>query len=140
VFNALKPDFFARQILAKVAGMTVNDTTNSLTTKIIFGNNRTPQNRFNYRDMGEATDCADRFTIAENGVLHSKYGDEYTVFDAEGRPIFPGYKFENGKPTYRGEEVGEGGYVYAEPGMYTNVTVLDIAYRLTVIHQIRLII
>ena len=41
--------------------------------------------------------------------------------------MFPGYKFENGKSTYRGEEVGEGGYVYAEPGMYTNVPVDDIA-------------
>lgn len=41
--------------------------------------------------------------------------------------IFPGYKFENGKSTYRGEEVGEGGYVYAEPGMYSNVPVDDIA-------------
>lgn len=28
---------------------------------------------------------------------------------------------------YRGEEVGEGGYVYAEPGMYGNVALLDIA-------------
>lgn len=41
--------------------------------------------------------------------------------------MFPGYKFENGKSTYRGEEVGEGGYVWAEPGMYTNVPVDDIA-------------
>lgn len=39
---------------------------------------------------------------------------------------FPGYRFENGKSTYRGEEVGEGGYVYSEPGMYGNVPVLDI--------------
>ena len=42
-------------------------------------------------------------------------------------PYFPGYKYENGKSTYRGEEVGEGGYVYAEPGMYGNVALLDIA-------------
>ena len=41
--------------------------------------------------------------------------------------MFPGYKFENGKSTYRGEEVGEGGYVYAEPGMYSNVPIDDIA-------------
>ena len=32
-----------------------------------------------------------------------------------------------GKSTYRGEEVGEGGYVYAEPGMYGNIALLDIA-------------
>ena len=39
---------------------------------------------------------------------------------------FPGYKYENGKSTYRGEEVGEGGWVYAEPGYYTNVALLDV--------------
>ena len=43
------------------------------------------------------------------------------------KPFFPGYLFENGISTYRGEEVGEGGYVYAEPGIYTNIALLDIA-------------
>lgn len=127
VFNARKADFTARKILADVAGMTVNDTTNTLTTKIIFGNNRKPQDQFNYRNMGETSKGADRVTITEDNVVYSNFGDEYTIFDEEGRPIFPGYKFEAGKSTYRGEEVGEGGYVYAEPGMYGNVALLDIA-------------
>jgi hypothetical protein len=43
VFNKLKGDFTARKILADLAGMTVNDTTNSLTTRIIFGKERHPQ-------------------------------------------------------------------------------------------------
>lgn len=43
VFNHLKGDFIARQILADLAGGTVNDTTNSLTTKIIFGKERKPK-------------------------------------------------------------------------------------------------
>ena len=42
-FHHLKGDFLAREILADLAGGTVNDTTNSLTTKIIFGNNRKPK-------------------------------------------------------------------------------------------------
>lgn len=42
-------------------------------------------------------------------------------------PFFPGYVFDHGKSIYRGEEVGEGGYVYSEPGMYGNVALLDIA-------------
>ena len=41
--------------------------------------------------------------------------------------MFPGCKFDFGKSTYRGEDVGEGGYVYAEPGVYTNVALLDVA-------------
>lgn len=40
---------------------------------------------------------------------------------------FPGYIHEAGKSTYRDEVVGEGGYVYAEPGMYDNVALLDVA-------------
>lgn len=114
VFNARKADFTARCILADVAGMPVSSTTNSLTTRIIFGNNRNPQSQFNYRNMGRLSDI-------------DKYIDDYTVFDKEGRPIFPGYKFRNGKSSYRGEKVGEGGYVYAEPGMYGNIALLDIA-------------
>lgn len=45
---------------------------------------------------------------------------------------FPGYEFkrlEDGKfhNMYRGTDVGMGGYVYAEPGMYRNVALLDVA-------------
>jgi hypothetical protein len=41
--------------------------------------------------------------------------------------IFPGYVYDFGKSTYKGEVVGEGGYVYSEPGMYQDVAVLDVA-------------
>lgn len=119
VFNARRGDFVARQILADLAGGTVNDTTNSLSTKIIFGNNRNPQDQFNYRDMG---DNSQKYHTGSN-----QYDPEFTVFDKKGRPIFPGYKFENGKSTYRDEEAGEGGYVYSEPGMYIDVALLDVA-------------
>lgn len=126
VFNARKADFVAREILADVAGMTVNDTTNSLTTRIIFGGNKRPQDQFNYRNMGDTSQIYDPnkdlpFTFGEEEY------DEYTAFDKKKRPIFPGYKFEGGKSLYRGEEVGEGGYVYAEPGMYGDIALLDIA-------------
>lgn len=43
VFNKLKGDFTARKILAELAGMTVNDTTNTLTTRIIFGKEKHPK-------------------------------------------------------------------------------------------------
>lgn len=126
VFIARKADFVAREILADVAGMSVNDTTNSLTTKIIFGGARTPQDQFNYRDMGDVSQIYD-----PDGDLPFTMGpeefDQFTAFDKKHRPIFPGYKYDSGVSTYRGEEVGEGGYVYAEPGMYGNIALLDIA-------------
>ena len=154
VFDHLQADFLAREILADLADMTVNDTTNSLTTKIIFGNNRKPQDQFNYRNMGEIEEehrdmnnieeilglddsNSKYFTyIGEHGEILkepvalypiSLMTDVYEVFDKKGRPMFPGYVYDHGKSTYRGEEVGEGGYVYSEQGMYTNVALLDIA-------------
>lgn len=39
---------------------------------------------------------------------------------------FPGYEFVDGKNLYHGEDLGKGGYVYAEPGMYTDVALLDV--------------
>lgn len=97
VFNHLHGDFIAREILADIADSTPNDTTNSLTTKIIFGKEKHPQL-------------------------------VYTDLSIE----FPGYEFvpcgEDGKPhnMYRGEDVGFGGYVYAEPGMYGYSKTFDV--------------
>lgn len=126
-FNYLSEDWTARQILAELAGGTVNDTTNSLTTKFIFGNNRKPQNEFCYRNLAEPCyhiddEVADFLNEACPDMMGQTFGEAGSLL-----PYFPGYKFENGVSTYRGEEVGEGGYVYAEPGMYGNVALLDIA-------------
>lgn len=40
---------------------------------------------------------------------------------------FPSYRFDGKESTYRDEITGEGGYVYAEPGCYENVALLDVA-------------
>lgn len=40
---------------------------------------------------------------------------------------FPGYEYKDGKNLYRGVDLGRGGYVYAEPGVYRNVALLDVA-------------
>ena len=128
VFNARQADFTAREVLADVASMTVNDTTNSLTTRIIFGKNKKPQTAFNYRDMGDLSVPHQKFIITKDMDLYpNDEFDDFTIFDEENRPLFPGYRYEGGKSTYRGEEVGEGGYVYSEPGMYKNIALLDIA-------------
>lgn len=106
VFNHLEADWTARQILADLAGMTVNDTTNTLTTRIVFGNERKPALVYTNLATGEQTDG-----IKRTDIINS----------------FPGYEFIDGKNMYRGTDVGLGGYVYAEPGMYTNVALLDVA-------------
>lgn len=93
-FNARQQDFIARQILAMLSGLSINDTTQKHTAKIIFGNDRNPQRSFVYTNLAEE---------------------------------FPGYQYDMGKSTYRGETVGEGGLVRAKPGMYTDVALLDVA-------------
>ena len=107
VFNARRGDWVARQILADIAGMSVNDTTNSLTTKIIFGNEKKPNLVYTDLATGEASD--------------PKYQRKDII------AAFPGYEFVDGKNMFRGDDIGKGGYVYAEPGMYTNVALLDVA-------------
>ena len=132
VFNHLKGDFTARLILADVAGMTPNDTTNSLTTRIIFGNNKHPQDQFNYRNLAEPVlDLSTKMMecLTEFGKKEVFAG--FIPPDNNGirsyLPYFPGYKFENGVSTYKGYEVGEGGFVWAAPGMYSNVWTFDVA-------------
>lgn len=126
-FNYLSADWTARQILADLADMTVNDTTNTLTTRIIFGTNKKPQNEFNYRDLSKPVYDLDEETyqfLAKScpKMMEKTHGKAGSLL-----PYFPGYKFENGKSTYRGEDVGEGGFAQGVPGMYGNVALLDIA-------------
>lgn len=94
VFKARKQDFVARQVLADLSGLSINQTTQKHTSQIIFGGDRMPQKKFVYTDLSEQ---------------------------------FPGYTFDHGKSSYKGEDPSEGGYVYAEPGLYSNVAVLDVA-------------
>lgn len=99
VWNHLQGDFAARQVLADMSSLTVNNSTRQHVMRILFGNDQqTAKKKFVYTDLSE---------------------------------MFPGYTFDKYSKTekskYRGEVVGEGGYVYAEPGMYENVAVLDIA-------------
>lgn len=98
VWNHLQGDFTAREILADLAGMTVNDTTNQLTTRIIFGNEKHPQ--LVYTDLSE-----------EFPGYSYEFGDDNKPHN-----------------MYRGVDLGFGGYVYAQREMYTGDTaLLDVA-------------
>lgn len=126
-WNYLSADWLARQILADLADLTVNDTTNSLTTRIIFRGEKKPQDKFCYRDLSQPVfeidpDVKEFLNEACPEMMAQAHGPENSLL-----PYFPGYKYENGVSTYKGEEVGEGGYVYAEPGIHKKVALLDIA-------------
>lgn len=55
VFHHLKGDFTARRILAELAGMTANDTTNTLTARIVFGKEKNP--KLIYTDLATGEQC-----------------------------------------------------------------------------------
>jgi energy-coupling factor transporter ATP-binding protein EcfA2 len=92
--NSRRQDFIARQMLAELSGLTVNDTTQKHTAKIVFAGDRNPQASFVYTDLSKE---------------------------------FNGYVFDRGRSLYRDIDPGEGGYVYAEPGLYEDVALLDVA-------------
>lgn len=94
VMEHRKQDFVAREILSKLSGLSVNNTTQNHTARILFGKEKNPQKDFVYTDLSV---------------------------------MFPGYKYEKGVSTYKGEITGEGGLVRSKPGMYSNVGLLDIA-------------
>ena len=111
VFEHLIGDFAARKILAKIAGMSPNDTTNQLTTRIIFGRERKPRLVYTNLTTGEMSD-----------------GGTVEVINK-----FPEYEYQSsavteGKPRnmYRDVDLGFGGYVFARPGYWTKVALLDV--------------
>lgn len=157
VFDENQGDWMARQIqveLAKtlhnITNVTVNDTTNTLSAKIIFGNNKSPQSNFNYRDLSKPV------SYKEYKNYREKFGEDYIfrVFDNKGLPcyrtydgeeklpdgysilpFFPGYEFSVEKvkneetgilkytpiSRYLGDVVGEGGRVYSNPGIWNDI-------------------
>lgn len=117
VWNATQADFRARQILVSIAqhagcDACVNDTTNSLTTKIIFGKVKNPDLVYTDLTTGKTTP------------------EEYERKDII--TAFPDYRFVKDEKgcmhnMYKNIDLGFGGWVYSDPGMYGNVALLDIA-------------
>ena len=110
VHKHLKADFDARLILSELSGLSPNDTTNNHTTRLIVGNDRSPWDKFIYTDLSEEFPG---YRYDEHGIPKEEYIDEKQIV--------------NGKSIYMGEDPSEGGYVYAEPGMYYDVALLDVA-------------
>lgn len=109
VFNERYSDFEAREILVELAnalmgdGNTVNDTTNTLTTKLIVGNDKEPWKEFVYPDLAKEFPG---YEFNQMGIDKSRYISEDVII--------------SGKSIYKGYDPGEGGFVYACPGMYND--------------------
>lgn len=114
VFYHLEADWEARQVLAAISGLTVNDKTNNHTCQIIFGNDRHPQSKFNYPDLSKEFP----------GYEYSPYNidpERYNI-GKNGKSVRT-----SGKSIFMGDDPSEGGYVYYETGIHYNVALLDVA-------------
>lgn len=110
VFEANYDDWLARLILADLADMSPNTTTNNLTAKIIFGDDPHPQSQFVYTDLST---IFPGYEFNEHGIDKARYK--------------PGAKIVSGKSIYMGEDPGEGGHKIAIPGFYRRVGLFDVA-------------
>lgn len=111
VFDYCADDWTAREILADLSGGSVNDTTNTLMCKLLFGNEKHP--KLVYTDL------------ASGKTSDPKYQRDDVI------NAFPGYEFVKGEDghmhnMYRGVDLGFGGYIVGEPGIYYDVALLDV--------------
>ena len=109
VWNANQSDWEAREMLAELSGLSVNDTTNQHTTRIIVGNDKKPQSQFIYTDLST---IFPGYKFNSTGINPSEYNE--------------GTKIVTGKSIYKGKDPGEGGYAIGYPGIYYNVALLDV--------------
>ena len=100
----------AREIMAELTDSTVNTKTNTLSERWMFGNDKNHKDEFVYTDLAK---LFPGYEYDEHGIDKSRY--------------LPGSKPVSCRSIYRGEDPSEGGYVYAEEGIYNNVALLDIA-------------
>ena len=112
VFDYLKDDYEAREILAKLAGGTVNDTTNSLTTKLLTHDIPDPQSQYIYTDLST---IFPGYEYHPEGIDKERYSTE------------PGTKVSTRKSIYMGEDPSEGGFANCpQPGVYFKVGLFDV--------------
>ena len=132
LWKHLQGDFKAREILSDISGCPINTPTNGQSAVLIFGSDKNPQVNFHYRNLAEPVYSLEpemekflRKNFPE--MMAEPHGEAKSLL-----PYFPGYIFDRYKPKdqksiYKGQFVGEGGFVWAKPGIYTNVITFDVA-------------
>lgn len=125
VFNEITSDVITREMISELSGLALINTNRQHITKIIFGNDKNPN--LVYTDLSTGISTYTDGTPADRG-------NDYIS-------VFPSYEFNrfgfdksiysepptSCKSIYLGVDPSEGGYVYANCGMYENVVTFDVA-------------
>ena len=117
LYDVLKEDIDARRALASFSGLSANERGRAHCTKIIFGNEKHPKLVYTDLATGERTDGT-KDNVSFPGYEFNIKGIDESRYTG---------KIVSGKSIYKGYDPGEGGFVYAEPGMHYNVALLDVA-------------
>lgn len=133
VFNATHTDFIAKEMLAELAGGSMIDTTNSLSTKFVMGDS--DHLELVYTDFTTGKQYEDGVPFELKPITQAEYealGDDWSGVEPKNINHFPGYHFvlmDDGKchNMFRGIDMGRGGYVYNNEGMYGRAITKDSA-------------
>ena len=107
LFEHLHSDFASRKILAELTDLPVNSTNRQIILKMLVGREKNPPLIYTDLKTGKRSD-----------------GTKMPY-------CFPDYEFVKGEDNKMhnmmwGTDLGFGGYVFAKPGMYSNVALLDV--------------
>lgn len=147
VFNATHDDFVAKEMLVDlVPGGSMIDATNTLSTKFVQGG--ADHLQLVYTDFMTGKQYGDGVPFEEPIITldeYNKIGDDWTGVKPVNNNHFPGYHcvWVPGDPLphnfFRGIDIGRGGYVYANHGMYRRgVTRDSLSHHATSIEMLNL--
>lgn len=138
VWKATQDDFLARKVLVQLANIlcpgihsTVNDKTNTLTGRVVFRGDRQPQPQFVYTDLstGKRSDGTQDphfwpgylWFRDDVGKIHS-----YLFMHPEDKTKDP-KRIQELIDQGLCDELNEGGFVWANPGIHHHVKTFDVA-------------
>lgn len=135
VFNATHNDFVAKEMLVDlVPGSSMIDSTNSISTRFVKGD--ADHLELVYTDFTTGKQYGDGVPFNMPIISKEEYdkiGDDWTGVTPINNNQFPGYHLVDiGDPKgphnfFRGIDIGRGGYVYSNPGMYGRCVTKDSA-------------
>lgn len=135
VFDATHNEFVAKEMLVDlVPGSTMIDSTNSISTKFVKGD--ADHLELVYTDFTTGKQYGDGVPYQMPIISKEEYdkiGDDWTGVTPINTNQFPGYHLVDiGDPKgphnfFRGIDIGRGGYVYSNPGMYGRAVTEDSA-------------
>lgn len=119
VHDANQADFKVRELLSELSGLEIINTNRQHITKILVGDDKNPNHVYTDLATGKMYNSDGSLSDFDPGCINAFPGYEYKWVETK-----PGVRKKCN--MYRGTDVGRGGYVYAQEGIWYNVALLDV--------------